>query len=369
MKTLQECIVPTGCAQPTGALFSSFQTVLGGSVDLTNFLDLLEVTSQQRGVTCLGGQLFGRVKFPASLPFGYHVLAGRHVSDGTLSGVRMFTVSSPHDVEVKVTVVYLHGSPVGWRIEDADAIFGWFPGLKPACDGSQATQAENWFKMLEALLAAGGFEFRHVVRTWFYLDDILNWYDTFNRVRNAYFAAQGIDHFIPASTGVGAANTQGSALIGDVLCILPKNSNRVSFESVASPLQGSALDYRSSFSRAAEIAGPLGRWLLVSGTASIGLDGRTLYSNDANAQVAHTMEVLSALLDSRGMSWEKVWRGVAYFRDPDIIQAFEGWCLSTGRMNLPFVFAVCEICRNELLFEVELDAFSHCATFTISDKT
>ena len=58
-------------------------------------------------------------------------------------------------------------------------------------------QAERLLANASAALAARGFSFAHVVRTWFYLARILEWYDAFN------FDAQNIEAMNIVQTNTG----------------------------------------------------------------------------------------------------------------------------------------------------------------------
>ena len=101
------------------------------------------------------------------------------------------------------------------------------------------------------------------------------------------------------------------------------------------------------------------RWtrLFISGTASISPDGRTLWPEDARKQVAQTMQVVEAILQSRGFSFSDLTRATAYFKHCADVRAFTDWCASDGRFSLPVVFANCDVCRDDLLFELEADAW------------
>jgi len=94
---------------------------------------------------------------------------------------------------------------------------------------------------------------RDTLRTWFYLDDSLDWYGDFNRWRDELFRREKVfEKRVPASTGIGAANAEGSAILAGLLAVTFKDS-QASARTVPSPLQCSALDYGSSFSRALEL--------------------------------------------------------------------------------------------------------------------
>jgi enamine deaminase RidA (YjgF/YER057c/UK114 family) len=314
---------------------------------------LLVERAEAAGGTLLGGQVFGPPGSSGALPFGVVTLAGRSAPTRRHTGARGLALLS-----TTPTPVPFGGRQVGWTFEDDAARYGYFPALLPPTDAapSPESQTRSWFDALDDVLAAGGFSFDDVVRTWFFLDGILDWYDGFNRARNAFFDRRGVfGRLVPASTGVGAANPFGTALCADVLCLRPSNSlTRVA--EVGSPLQCAALQYRSSFSRAVEIRFPSRQWLMVSGTASIAPGGETAHKGQADAQVALTMEVLAALLASRGCHWSAVSCGVAYLRGPSVEIAFDRWLGRHDLAGLPLTKAVCEICRDDLLFEVELDA-------------
>jgi hypothetical protein len=47
---------------------------------------------------------------------------------------------------------------------------------------------------------------------------------------------------------------------------------------------------------------------------------------------------------------------LAYFKDPSFLPLFEEHLLQSGLEGLPYVPVHCDICRDDLLFEIELDA-------------
>lgn len=219
-------------------------------------------------------------------------------------------------------------------------------------------QARMVLDTLKKCLERHGFDFTQTVRTWFYNDRITEWYGDFNRVRNGFFEEAGVfAGIVPASTGIGAGNSRGAALVGNLIAVRPKN-DLVKITAVASPLQDSALNYKSSFSRAIELEYPAGRLLMISGTASIDRRGRTRHAGNAAAQIELTMAVVAALLRSRGMGWANALRGIAYFKNSAGPALLREYC---RRRNLPcrnLAVAFTDMCRDDLLFEIELDAFS-----------
>jgi enamine deaminase RidA (YjgF/YER057c/UK114 family) len=228
--------------------------------------------------------------------------------------------------------------------------------LPPRPRGSRREQARGLLEAMEAALGREGMAFRHVVRTWFHLDDILDWYGEFNEVRSAFFRERGVfDGVVPASTGVGIGNPAGAALVGGFLAVAPRG-DRVRVRAVPSPLQCPALDYRSAFSRAVEVEWPGRRRLYVSGTASIGPGGETVRRGDPDGQVAKAMEVVEAILRSRGMTWHHVAHAVAYFVDLGDVPRLEAWRRAHRLPALDVTVVRATICRDDLLFELELEA-------------
>jgi enamine deaminase RidA (YjgF/YER057c/UK114 family) len=144
-------------------------------------------------------------------------------------------------------------------------------------------------------------------------------------------------------------------VVADLLAMQPKRPEVRCF-AVPSPLQCPALEYGSSFSRAVEVAIPGQRRLYISGTASIHPDGRTAHVGDAEAQVALTMEVVAAILQSRGMDWTDTVRGIGYFKHMADAPLLDAWCAVRGLAGWPVIAAKNDICRDDLLFELELDA-------------
>jgi enamine deaminase RidA (YjgF/YER057c/UK114 family) len=252
----------------------------------------------------------------------------------------------------------LDGRVVGGAYADDDAEYCWLTGILPAAlDESKTKQAEDCFLRMQAALGQAGMDFRHVVRTWIYLASLLDWYLEFNAVRTAFFRAHKVfDGLVPASTGIGAGNHAGAAIVTGLLAMKPKRPG-VKIVAVPSPLQCPALEYKSSFSRAVEIEFPDRRHLLVSGTASIAPDGTTVHTGDVDRQIDLTMRVTEALLQSRGMDWADVTRGIVYFRDTDDVPRFEAYCRQRGLPPMPLIFVGnVVVCRDDLLFEIEVDA-------------
>jgi enamine deaminase RidA (YjgF/YER057c/UK114 family) len=246
---------------------------------------------------------------------------------------------------------------VGSVYEDGGARHCLLGGLGPtACATLPAAQVQQTLGNLEWALDNAGFALSDVVRTWFYNDNIVPWYDEFNRVRSEIY--RGVNWrtgSLPASTGIGARNPAGAALVVGAWAMQPLTDDARATE-IGSPLQCPAPQYGSAFSRAMEVRSGGWRRLLVSGTASIHPDGRTAWVDNPQEQVALTMEVIAAILHSRGMTFDDVTRATAYFEKPSYLGFFNTWCVAKQFEQLPVVSVHADVCRHDLLFELELDA-------------
>jgi enamine deaminase RidA (YjgF/YER057c/UK114 family) len=277
-------------------------------------------------------------------------LEGHDSPAGLANGFQAWAVSG-----AAVERIEHKGRIVGSHLEDDEAVYLVLGDLRPTnTDCSRGDQAQQVFDTMLQVLSSVGMTFDQVVRTWLYMDHILDWYDEFNVVRNNFFEQHGIfDRMVPASTGIGCAHPAGSAMIAKLLAVLPKKGKV--FE-VESPLQCPATDYRSAFSRAAEVSLPSHRQLYVSGTASIEPGGATIHIDDTARQIDLTMEVVQAILESRGMEWSDTTRAVAYLRDNNERPLLENWLARNAIRNMPLVTVQSDVCRDDLLYEIELDA-------------
>jgi len=269
-----------------------------------------------------------------------------------LYGTHLHAVSG-----IKVERLELGGRVIGSVFEDDAARYCHLGGLLPRhAQRSRSEQAAEIFEQIEEVLQTAGMGFNHVLRTWFYNDRILDWYGDFNGVRDRFFHKKRVyEGLLPASTGVGGRNCAGTALVNGLLAVKAKGDGVRAFE-VPSPLQSAAVEYGSSFSRAVELDLPDHRRLYVSGTASIDASGKTVHVGDPEAQVALTMNVVHAILKSRGMDWTDVTRALAYFKHAEHAPIFERVRTRKNVPPFPAVIVQNDICRDELLFEIEVDA-------------
>ncbi len=115
----------------------------------------------------------------------------------------------------------------------------------------------------------------------------------------------------------------------------------------------------SSFSRGLRLDFGNLAVLLISGTASVGPDGETLFPGDFRAQTRRTFANITALLESEGAGWKDVVRTTCYLRDIERdYAAFNEERTAFYRQQeldpLPASTGIQAIlCRPDLLMEIE----------------
>ncbi len=292
------------------------------------------------------GEFLGSDDWPVSL------LDGSPGPQGGVAGIQLHMVTG-----APVETVRLDGQVVGRAFEDDGVRYCVLGGLGPTDPlAHPEEQTTDTLLRMEDALKSQGMTLKNLVRTWFFLDHILGWYGAFNQARTRIFQDREIfQGYVPASTGIGGRNHAGSALMASALAVRAGNPD-LGVREIPSPLQCPAGDYGSSFSRAAEMTGPSFRRVLVSGTASIDPQGKTAHEGQVEAQIRLTREVVEAILKSRGMGFEDVVRGNAYFKDLAQTRAVGPTLQDLGLPAQRLVVSRNTVCRPDLLFEMEVEA-------------
>lgn len=278
-------------------------------------------------------------------------IEGDNCGNAFINGVYILAVSG-----IEVERLYHNGSPVGSAFQTDDASFCYLGGLYSDPDLSPTQQTENILNTTESLLNQTGLSFEDTIRTWFYLDNILDWYGDFNRVRTAFFQKHDIfNKRVPASTGIEGSNPADSNVCLELTAVKPKNEH-FSIERLRSPLQCSAEDYGSSFSRALWYSDGEHSYITVSGTASIGPEGDILHKGKLQKQIELSFQVINEILKSRNFSFEDAVRAYAYCRDKTYSRIFYDYFKKTGLDDkISFICSENKVCWEDLLFEIELD--------------
>ena len=277
------------------------------------------------------------------------LLTGREGLFGPISGAQVHAVSAGAAPEV----VNLDGRACGRILRLPDRTYLTLSGISAIQCRHPQEQARAILEKSESALKQFGANIFSVARTWMWLGDILSWYDDFNRVRNEFFAQRGAigkgsTQAMPASTGIGLAPANGGKCAMDLIAVL-QPAGSIDYLQAAGRQQ-SAFEYGSAFSRACRAITPAAETVFISGTASIDASGDTVHIGDIPGQINATIENVRAVLRDMSCRDEDVVQVVAYCKNTEVEKIFNDL---KGRLRWPWVTAICDICRPELLFEIE----------------
>ena len=166
-----------------------------------------------------------------------------------------------------------------------------------------AVQAKSMIERGDRILEKQGSSYRDVVRIWFYLSNILDWYGDFNNVRSDKYCEFGLmpkadddSLLLPASTRVNGDNTMGTAGTMDLVAVSSRPGSKPFIKQLTNPTQKDAFCYGASFSRGTLIRQQDFSLIEVSGTAAIDKNGMSLYPGDVRSQIVCTLDKIEALI-------------------------------------------------------------------------
>jgi enamine deaminase RidA (YjgF/YER057c/UK114 family) len=242
------------------------------------------------------------------------------------------------------------------------------------------------FEQMRQMLAKVNVGFEQVIRTWLYLGDIVGpegetqRYKELNRARSDYYenfrflakhVLPGVTETVyPASTGIGTDIRD--VIMGCIAMTTKREDLRI--RPLENPLQTSAFDYMASygpkspkFSRAMALTAGDCATFFISGTASI-TQSESQHIEDIEAQTNQTLDNIAALisednlsrhgLPGRGATLRDLAFARVYIKRQDDYEKTRQVCQDRFG-ELPTIYAVADVCRPELLVEIEGIAFSH----------
>jgi enamine deaminase RidA (YjgF/YER057c/UK114 family) len=262
-------------------------------------------------------------------------------------------------------------------------------GLKSdAAVGGVYAQSLDVLGRMRQDLAKARSQFEHVVRTWFYLGGITDReqeaerYQELNRARVDFYRDIPFGDSLgkgaaprpiyPASTGIGMA---GKGLVASCLT-LETSRNDVRLLPIENPQQTPAYVYNSRYSPQSPkfsrgMALVLGDYATtwISGTASI-VGSETRYPGHIEKQTEQTIENIERLIGSdnflrhgvkgTGATLSDLAKIRVYLKRPEDFARCKAVC-ERRFGSVPALYARADICRPELLVEIEGVAFSRCA--------
>lgn len=257
--------------------------------------------------------------------------------------------------------------------------------VPPDSTTTSYAQSEFVFAEMAKRLELAYASFHDVVRTWLYTGNIteeengIERYRELNRARTDFFDAQHArgrmptlpsgEVRYPASTGIGMISPSI-----DIGCLaMQTDRTDVRLISLENPGQTAAFDYDASYSIkspkfARAMAVVIGDYVTtwVSGTASI-LDSESVHLGDVVQQTEQTIDNIENLIGRENLARHGVPGGGAKLSDLAKVRVYvkraEDYeaCRQVCQRrfgSLPAIYAQADVCRPELLVEIEGVAFS-----------
>lgn len=295
----------------------------------------------------------------------FSFIEGQPVFDGDFAGF-ILRVAPREQVET----IFDEGSPCGKKWFDANVqhvILQNLTGVKPGeTPPGKEVQVKNMFYRADRILKKLGGSYRDVVRTWFYLSDILDWYHTFNAVRNEVYNEFGLMPSekssvlaLPSSTGIGTNSIRGLAGTINLYAILGSRGYKPHIQHLTNRGQKNAYEYGSAFSRGTIINSAKLRSIQLSGTAAINQRGQSLFDNSCKRQIDFTFEKIRELLSPLSAGIKDICAATAYLKNEHDIYQLKSYLQTHGLVELPCVYMQADICRPELLFELDGELVLH----------
>lgn len=270
-----------------------------------------------------------------------------------------------------------------------DGAMTWVHAAPPETGQSGASaydQAQATLRQLDNTLEEANVSLDQVLRTWFYQGGIIEdegasqRYKELNRARDDHF--KGVSFLTsllpdrhaggiyPASTGIGA---NGRGLNVSAIALAKDAASDVVAVPLENPRQTAAYDYTDryspkspKFSRAMAVASDRYAMLFISGTASI-THAETRHIGDVEAQTEETLDNIAALiaednLEQHGLpGFGTTLKGLGlarvYVKNQDDYDRVRAVC-ERRFGELPTIYAVADVCRPDLLVEIEGIALS-----------
>ncbi len=303
--------------------------------------------------------------------------------DGSLLAVEVVALDckTPKDVQIeykneKLTVIHHSGITWFYACEQEPRSY----------EHSMYSQSVGMFQNLDKTFISQRIPFENVIRTWLYLGNITNptfselegetqRYKELNRARTDFFrdirffdgvtGTPWTQPVYPASTGIGG---QGDTVVMSALAVQFDQPELGTILPLENPQQVSAFDYGTQYSikspkfaRALLLASPESGEIFVSGTASI-TEQETRYLDDPENQTELTLDNIAVLIDEAnlaahgrpgfGCDLSEMVSARVYVKRPEDYEKIRAVC-ERRIPNVPKIYTIADVCRPDLLVEIE----------------
>lgn len=241
-------------------------------------------------------------------------------------------------------------------------------------------QSHSAFNQIKEIFSAEGVSFSNVVRQWNYIEKIVavedkhQHYQDFNDVRSGHYSTQSWVDGYPAATGIG---TQFGGIVIDLDAVIVKDAE-LQVRKIDNDLQIAAHAYSKvvligedskkttpKFERAKSLSSSDVNRIYISGTAAI-TGEESLVGVGFEKQIAATMLNIEHLIcestlkksDVRVLSPMKFDMFRVYLKHENDIQKAIDY-MSKNYGTIPTSYLLGDVCRDELLVEIEGIAYSN----------
>lgn len=231
----------------------------------------------------------------------------------------------------------------------------WTAGLVDTENHGSCDQTSRVLDDYERWLQSKGMNTAdHVVRTWWFVQNIDADYQGLVDARCEFFDTHGLTadtHYI-ASTGIAGAHAKVAARVSlDSYAISGLRSDQIDYLCAPDHLCPTH-DYGVTFERATAVSYADRRHIFISGTASIDHTGQVLHPGDVVSQLDRTLKNIEALLSKAGANLGDLASILVYLRDPA-----DGAVIETAlheKLGLvPYILVDAPVCRPGWLIEIE----------------
>ncbi len=252
-------------------------------------------------------------------------------------------------------------------IEEGDQSMFFINGLESQANSIE-DQSQDIFAQAEKILTDNEMPINAIVRQWNYIPQILGFYNeaqnyqAFNDVRTLFYNKTEWIKGYPAATGIGVVSDRLTIDIvamkgGEVQPII--NPNQIDAHVYSDEVLEKGLDLKSTpkFERAKLVSSGNDNIVFVSGTAAIiGEESRD--GNSVSNQTTMTLNHIDTLLSEKCIQQEGEYKKPqiqsmrAYVKNVDDVNIVQEIC-KKRYLDVPVVYIQADVCRNELLIEIE----------------
>jgi enamine deaminase RidA (YjgF/YER057c/UK114 family) len=232
---------------------------------------------------------------------------------------------------------------------------GLCAGAHSATSPEEVQTREAFRDLTEALARQKATLSDHCVRTWVFMKNVDAFYRGMVNARLEVFAQQNLTdktHTI-ASTGIeGACEHQFDLVSMDAYSVTNLAPKQMSYLNDFTRLPRTEV-YNVNFERGTRVAWADRALHIISGTASIDADGKTMYfDGDVVRQLERVLGNIDALLRSGSATLDDMMHMIVYLRDPADYGCINAY-LNEHHPNIPFIIVQGPVCRPDWLIEIE----------------